>query len=127
MASIRNTLQRTAIETAFRQSTRPLSVDEVLAWARKRVPSLDQATVYRNLKRLVEEEWLKRITLPSKGVFYEKADDTHHHHFHCRRCERTFDLPGCGLIPEKQAPADFQIEDHDVFLYGLCPNCSAKE
>jgi Fur family ferric uptake transcriptional regulator len=123
MAKIRHTPQRDAIEAAFNQAQRPLSVDEVLEYAREQVGSMDPATVYRNLGRLVEEGWLNRLTLPAKGVVYELRQKGHHHHFHCRQCDRTFDLPGCGLRPDKQAPADFQVEDHDVFLYGLCPQC----
>ena len=123
MAKIRHTPQRDAIEAAFKKAQRPLSVEEVLVSAREQVGSMDPATVYRNLGRLVEEGWLSRLTLPAKGVVYELRQKAHHHHFHCRQCDRTFDLPGCGLSPDKQAPSDFQVEDHDVFLYGLCPQC----
>jgi Fur family ferric uptake transcriptional regulator len=124
MLKQRNTPQRNAIETTVRQSKRPLSVDEILVLARKQVATLDQATVYRNLKRFIEEGWLIRVATPDHGVFYELAEGGHHHHFHCRDCERIFDMPGCGLNSEKQAPSNFQVEDHDVFLYGLCPDCS---
>ena len=51
----RNTTQRMAIEEVFRQNDRPLGVDEVLAYGRKLVESLNQATVYRNLKLLVDD------------------------------------------------------------------------
>ena len=126
MKKTRHTPQRNAIEAAFRQARRPLSVDEVLELARAQVGSMDPATVYRNLGRMVEEGWLERITLPAKGVVYEPGHKEHHHHFHCRQCNRAFELPGCGLRPALQAPPDFLVEDHDVFLYGLCPECSAQ-
>ena len=91
--------------------------------AREQSVSMDQATVYRNLGRMVEEGQLERVTLPSKGVLYELTHTAHHHHFHCRNCDRAFELPGCGLNPAQQAPQDFLVEKHDVFLYGLCPSC----
>ena len=123
MTKMRNTPQREAIEAVFEKTQRPLSVDEVLALAREQIKSVDPATVYRNLGRMVEEGWLERVTLPSKGVLYELKHTEHHHHFHCRSCDRAFELPGCGLNPTQQAPRDFLVEKHDVFLYGLCPGC----
>jgi len=122
MTKMRHTPQRNAIEAVFSSVQRPLSVDEVLELAREQVKSMDPATVYRNLGRMVEEGWLERITLPSKGVLYELKQKAHHHHFHCRRCDRAFEIQGCGLSP-KLAPPGFLVEDHDVFLYGTCPEC----
>ena len=49
----RSTRQRRAIREAFLEAGRPLSPQEVLELARKKVPSLGLATVYRTLKGLV--------------------------------------------------------------------------
>ena len=49
MTKMRHTPQRDAIEAAFNQAQRPLSVDEVLEYARAQVGSMDPATVYRTL------------------------------------------------------------------------------
>ena len=68
----RNTTQRMAIEQVFRQHERPLGVDEVLKYGRKLVESLNQATVYRNLKLLIDDGWLKRISHPYHQAFYPK-------------------------------------------------------
>ncbi len=119
----RNTTQRNAIENVFRQHERPLGVDEVLRYGRRLVASLNQSTVYRNLKILVEDGWLKRISHASLGVLYERTGKGHHHHFHCRQCNRTFELPGCALKEEDVAPDGFIVEDHDIFLFGICPSC----
>ena len=51
----RNTRQRSAIRDAIAQAQRPLLPQEVLEAARTEVPGLGIATVYRNLKALVEE------------------------------------------------------------------------
>ena len=119
----RNTTQRTAIEQVFRQHKRPLGVDEVLEYGRKHVASLNQATVYRNLKLLIDKGWLNRISHPSIGTLYELSGKGHHHHFHCRECNRAFDLPGCALNEEEAAPDGFIVEDHELFLFGVCPSC----
>ncbi len=119
----RNTTQRMAIEQVFIENDRPLGVDEVHAYARKLVESLNQATVYRNLKILIHDGWLKRITHPSLGTLYERTGKKHHHHFHCRECNRAFELPGCALNEDEAVPDGFIVENHEVFLFGVCPSC----
>ena len=86
----RNTTQRTAIENVFKQHERPLCVDEILKYGRLLVASLNQATVYRNLKILADDGWLKRISHPSLGTLYERTGKGQHHHFYCRQCTRAF-------------------------------------
>nr|WP_319392174.1 transcriptional repressor [uncultured Desulfobacter sp.] len=122
----RITIQKTAIKKVFSQYERPLGIDEVLTYGRKRVASLNQATVYRNLKILIDDGWLKRISHPILGYLYERTGKGHHHHFYCRGCNRTFDLPGCLLKEEDAVPDGFIVEDHEVFLFGVCPSCGER-
>ena len=123
----RNTQQRMAIEEVFQNSDRPLSVDEVLDQGRSHSPTLNRATVYRNLKVLVEKGDIIKVELPSGGAFYEKNNKGHHHHFLCRLCNKAFDLLGCFLKPNRQlAPKGFVVEDHDLVVHGVCSSCSDK-
>jgi Fur family transcriptional regulator, ferric uptake regulator len=121
----RKTSQRAAIEEVFRVADRPLGIEEILQQGRTRVESLNQATVYRNLKLLVEQGWLKPVSHPAMGTLYERAGKGHHHHFHCHDCNRVFELPGCTLNQQTAAPQGFIVEEHDVFLFGVCPSCAA--
>lgn len=120
----RNTSQRMAIEEVFGRHDRPLGVGEVLAYGRRFVESLDQSTVYRNLKILVASGRLKRLVHPTLGTLYERTGKGHHHHFHCRSCDRAFELPGCALKVDGAAPAGFVVDGHEVFLFGVCAACS---
>lgn len=119
----RKTTQRTAIKEIFCQHERPLTVDEIFTYGRKAVETLNQATVYRNLKILIDDGWLRRISHPLLGTLYERTGTGHHHHFYCRECNRAFELPGCLLKEDKIAPDEFVVEDHEVFLFGICPSC----
>ena len=112
-----------AIEQVFRRHDRPLRVDEVLDYGCRMVESLNKATVYRNLKLLVDDGWLNRVTHPSLGTLYERAGKSHHHHFHCRQCNRTYELPGCARKDADIAPDRFVVEDYEIFLFGICPSC----
>jgi len=119
----RKTSQRAAIQEVFRQKDHPLGVDEILQDGRQFVETLNQATVYRNLKLLVETGWLKRIQTPELGAVYERAGKAHHHHFQCRSCDHLFELPGCALHETQPTPPGFLIEGHEVFLFGICSSC----
>ena len=82
-ASTRNTRQKDAIRAAFVETNRPLSPDEVLSYAKRSVDDLSIATVYRNLKIMVEEGWLIAVLIPGESPRYEVAGKEHHHHFLC--------------------------------------------
>ena len=120
----RNTRQRAAIESAFTQDG-PLTVEEILQAGQTHVPSLNLATVYRNLKLLVGQGTVRQLQHPTLGTLYELAVPDHHHHFLCRSCRRTFDIPGCGLNPDYTLPPGYTVEDHEVYLYGVCPACAS--
>ena len=122
---IRKTTQRSAIQEVFLQKDRPLRVEEILQSASERVGSLNQATVYRNLKLLVESGWLSIVKHPELGILYERTGKSHHHYFHCRSCNLLFDLPGCALNEREATPPGFITEAHEVFLSGLCSGCGA--
>lgn len=120
----RETQQRRAIREAFTRIRRPLAPQEVLAAAHDAAPTLGIATVYRNVKALVEEGWLKAVELPGDAPRYELADIGHHHHFHCNSCGKVFDIEGCVGHLSSIVPKGFKLERHDITLYGRCPACA---
>ena len=115
----RDTRQRRAIRRVFETSGRPLSTREVLAAAHRQAPTLGLATVYRNLKALVDDGLLVAVDVPGEPARYEPAGKRHHHHFRCRRCDRLFELGGCRK-PVPRAPKGFVVESHELLLYGRC-------
>lgn len=120
----RRTQQRRAIRAAFESTGRPLGPREVLAIAQAGVPGLGIATVYRTLKKLVLDGVLQVVELPGAPRRYELSGLAHHHHFHCRRCDRVFDVEGCPDQVEDFAPPGFRTEEHAVVLYGRCSACT---
>lgn len=120
----RNTRQRAAIRDAIAQAHRPLLPQEVLGAAKEAVPGLGIATVYRNLKALVEEGELRPVHLPGENPRFELVGHAHHHHFQCRACQRVFDVHACPGDLSAMAPQGFTVEDHDLTLYGRCSECA---
>lgn len=122
---VRNTRQRTAIRSVFQASGRPLSPEEVLSAAQRQVGGIGAATVYRNIRALLDEGWLAAVELPGEAPRYELAGKAHHHHFHCRQCGRVFELPECDGCVRAQAPRGFRVTGHEIVLYGDCSQCAS--
>ena len=119
----RRTNQRNAIKEVFGKIDRPLSIEEILKAGRETVKTLNQATVYRNLKMLVEEGRLIKINAPALGALYERADKGHHHHFQCRSCDKVYEIDGCCFNEGSATPPGFITERHEVYLFGVCSTC----
>nr|WP_280177174.1 transcriptional repressor [Lampropedia puyangensis] len=124
----RSTRQRGAIREVMAQEARPMSPPEILDAAKLLVPKLGIATVYRNLKAMVEVGELSPVQLPGNRLYYELAHkaEHHHHHFRCETCERVFDIDGCDDTFSALLPKGFTLSSHDLTLYGVCDACSAK-
>lgn len=123
----RRTKQQAAIERVIGQSERPLSPGEILAKARRQIPGLSLATVYRGLRRLEEEGLASKVEIPGQPPRFEsrRAAVEHHHHFVCQSCDRVYDIPGCAHGIEEVAPPGFRVESHEIVLFGRCDKCSA--
>ena len=122
----RSTRQRAAIRAVIDTARRPLSPQEVLDSAQAEVAALGLATVYRNLKLLLEAGEIQAVHLPGDSPRYESAQHEHHHHFQCNTCLRVFDVHECPGNLAKLAPAGFTVERHEITLYGRCSECQPR-
>jgi Fur family transcriptional regulator, ferric uptake regulator len=121
----RKTRQRAAILRAFDEVRGPMGPHEVLEVARIHAPGLGIATVYRALRGMVEDGSLSPVELPGEPTRYERSGRGHHHHFRCYTCDRVFEVEGCPADLARLAPPGFEVQDHEVLLYGRCVTCIA--
>lgn len=130
------TTQRLAVLTVLSQKPDShLTAEEIYDLVRVSNPEIGLATVYRTIQMLLELKIVDRIYLDDGyvryelGHVYEDEDSHHHHHLICIKCGRVMSFQGDLLedfekrIEEK---AGFQIQDHDVKLYGYCTDCLKK-
>lgn len=122
----RETRQRKAIRNALAHADRPLSPAEILQAASEAVPGLGIATVYRNVKGLLEEEWIVPVELPGEPPRYEVSGKDHHHHFLCRECDSVYEIDGCPGNIRSVTPKGFRLERHEMVLYGVCLGCGPE-
>lgn len=127
MTATRATRQRDVISRVLDHAEGPLTVGDVLEQAKSDLPTLGIATVYRTLKLLTEQGRIHPVVLDGETL-YEASGKGHHHHFSCNRCGRVFTLHTCPVsLPKGTALAGgFIVQSHEVTLYGLCPECAAK-
>ena len=126
MSEQRSTTQREAIREALSEASGPLLPEEILDVARDACPTLGQATVYRALRTLEEAGDVTKVIVADGRPRYE-SKRAHHHHFHCRLCERVYDIDGCVSSPAslgKNLPSGFALEGHEIVLFGVCAECA---
>lgn len=130
------TTQRLAVLTVLSQKPDShLTAEEIYDLVKVSNPEIGLATVYRTIQMLLELKIIDRINLDDGyvryelGHVYEDEDSHHHHHLICIKCGRVMSFQG-DLLEEFEKRIEgktgFQIQDHDVKLYGYCTDCLEK-
>ena len=131
------TAQRMAVLSALSEKADShLTAEEIYDLVRVSSPEIGLATVYRTIQMLLELKIIDRIYLDDgyvryeMGHVYEDEDSHHHHHLICVKCGRVMSFQG-DLLEEfekrMEEETGFQIQDHDVKLYGYCTDCLKKK
>ena len=120
------TRQRQVLLEVFEAAERPLTPSEICETARRELPSVGIATVYRAIRQFVAEGRVRAVELPGAAPHYERASKDHRHFFLCHHCRRLFDLIGCMRGFNSLAPRGFRVRHHEIVLYGECAACVKK-
>lgn len=100
-------------------------IDEAL---HRRGAAVGRASVYRVLEQLTDLGLVRKLDVAMGTASYETIEPSGHHHHHvvCRRCGRIepFEDPGLERsISRVSGRVEFDVDEHDVVLRGLCPGC----
>lgn len=122
MKQTRNTKAKLEVLGLLKKSDKALSVAEIYNALNE---ICDRVTVYRILKRLVNENIIHEI-IHEQGAKYiftsEEINFCHHHlHLYCERCKSLVCLD--NHIPSLDSLSDFKISKINFTAYGLCKNC----
>jgi Fur family ferric uptake transcriptional regulator len=128
---IRLTKARKKIIEILATSKKHLSPDEIYSILKKSYPSTGYATVYRTLKVLTEEKITKKRKFNEKTSLYELTEEEKHHdHLICGKCGAIIEFKDerIEVLQKKIARKfGFEIEDHKLELYGICPACKKSK
>jgi Fe2+ or Zn2+ uptake regulation protein len=123
----RQTRQRDLVLEVVRSTMDHPTAGWVHRQARRRLPSISLATVYRNLKQLSDEGLIREIHSGGHPARFD-ANTGRHYHIRCLGCGRVNDLPvSVDTRIEEQAgrAMSYQVLGHHVEVVGLCPLCQA--
>ncbi len=123
----RVTLQRQLILDAICQGGGHTTPDEVYERVRATAPTINRATVYRNLDFLCEMRLIVAARI-GRRTLYEIAGEAPHHHLVCRTCN-TIEPLGHDIVRACFARIEreqrFAVDMDHVTLFGLCENCQS--
>ena len=124
----KNTQQRQHILLAFLEFEGHCAAEDLLSAARKRDPSISQATVYRTLKLLYDAGLAREMHFGDGMARFERRLDAEEHHDHliCELCGRTIEFFSAEiehLQEELARQHDFTPTRHRLYLYGVCSTC----
>lgn len=87
------------------------------------------ATVYRVLTQFENAGLVLRHNFEGGRSVFELDNGEHHDHMVCAKCTTVTEFYD-PLIEERQKLVaeeyGFKLEDHSLYMYGLCKNCQAS-
>ncbi|MGU9956253.1 MAG: ferric iron uptake transcriptional regulator [Arenicellales bacterium WSBS_2016_MAG_OTU3] len=126
-AGLKTTLPRLKILSILEQAElRHLTAEDVYKILLETGEEIGLATVYRVLTQFETAGLVIRHNFEGGRAVFELNDASHHDHMVCLRCGSVIEFVD-KTIEERQKQvaqdADFQLEDHALYLYGICKNC----
>ncbi len=106
------------------------SIDEIYEGVKKTHPTLSLATVYKNILTMVSHNVLTEVPIAGKKSKYEIKKDEHIH-LVCIDCGDVIDINTNSMIEDTlkslSKKMDFEMNQSQINLYGVCKKCSMKE
>lgn len=121
----RKTEQKMAVLRALYTSKQHhLTVEELFKLVKRQVPTISQTTVYRTLKRLVDEGLAIRMQLLPEVDHFERVREAHAHVV-CDQCGRIEDVPAYTALKtaRENRIQHFTVTHTDITFHGVCKSC----
>ena len=122
---LKSSRQRNLILGIVRANHLHPTADDVFLMARKKIPNISLATVYRNLNILREKGKIKEFHFDN-GIRRYDGDLRDHCHVHCVECGKVVDMHhgldrvSCESVSHHTG---FRIHALRLEFLGICPNC----
>ena len=130
---IRSTEMRLKIYKYLKRKTYAVSLNEMQkVFIHKNIKTANKTTFYRTIKLFEKKSMVHQIddgtAFAKYAISDENAKGKHstdlHMHFHCTNCKKTICLP--NKISEESLPDQYEVNDVNLVLKGICKNCSKK-
>ncbi len=124
---LKHSRQRDLIADAFFGAEGHVTVEDLVARARRDDPRVSVATVYRTMKLLVECGLASARQFGDGQTRFEPtAGREHHDHLICTSCGTIVEFANARIEALQESVAHqhgFEVERHKLELYGICARC----
>ena len=124
---LKHSRQRDLIAEAFFVADGHVTVEDLVARARRDDPRVSVATVYRTMKLLVECGLASARQFGDGQTRFEPtAGREHHDHLICTSCGTIVEFANARIEALQDLVAQehgFEVERHKLELYGICARC----
>ena len=128
-AGLRTTQPRLKIlEILEESSARHLAADDIYRILVDSHEQIGLATVYRVLGQFESAGLVIRHNFEGGHSVFELSSEDHHDHIVCVRCNRVEEFSDNQIENRQKEVAKqlgFELTDHNLNMYGLCPDCLA--
>lgn len=127
-AGLKVTLPRMKIMQILEKQSneRHLTAEQVYKILLREDEDIGLATVYRVLTQFEAAGLVTRHHFDGGNSIFELADGVHHDHILCMKCGKVDEFHD-EIIEARQkeiaGKLGYTLTDHNLYLYGLCPNC----
>lgn len=131
--NLKVTNNRILILKEFLKNKKPISANDIYISIHKKSPEIAITTIYRNIKKLEDENVIKVATQNLDGTyFYEilKENNPHTHYIICEKCNKMQEIDTCILKQQDELiskKTGFKVLYHKLQYIGLCNKCSKKK
>lgn len=112
------------LETLENDMTHP-TIQELYQKIKQKDSRIGQATIYRNVNRLVEEGKVLKLSL-GNGMDHYDGHTNLHYHFYCSQCQKIYDLEKeDDYISKRKLEEKYQIKinQEKIIFEGICKGC----
>ncbi|MEI8263008.1 MAG: Fur family transcriptional regulator [Actinomycetes bacterium] len=125
----RMTRQRKAVEEALSKNKGFCSAQDLHATLRAQGNRVGLATVYSQLRGMVDAGMLDVIRSDAGEAMYRRCGaGDHHHHLRCRSCGNVEELHAPAVetwASEVASSSGYRDVSHSLEITGLCPACAS--
>ena len=108
------------------EDNRHLTAEQVYKILLTEEEDIGLATVYRVLTQFEAAGLVTRHHFDGGNSVFELANGLHHDHIMCMKCGKVDEFTDNSIEDLQEKVAErlgYELTDHNLYLYGICPNC----
>lgn len=122
---VKFTTQRYCVMAFLMENPGHPTAAEIFDGVNRLDPRSARATVYRNLRDLVEAGLVREVAVEGRSARFD-VKGMRHHHFICDRCGEVEDMEWFNVPkPPTTLLGDRMVREYELILRGLCASCAS--